>query len=129
MAVDVVAGGDVLRGESDDLPVPPDLTTLRDVAQGHLVPGRDHLGNADLTVRRAQHGPGQQRLLGDGYRVIGVEEYRDLGQIDRVSRSAPEQCHALTLGSRRLSCRHREILPEGSGAIGASRIETLSLYA
>jgi len=93
------------------------------------VPGRDHLGHADLTVRRAKHGPWQQWLLGDGYRIAGVKEYRDLGKIDRASRRPPEQSHALTLGSRRLSCRHREFLPEGSGAIGASTIETLSLYA
>ena len=99
------------------------------VAQGDLVPRRDHLRHADLAVRRPQHGSWQQRLLGDGYRVVGVEEHRDLGQIDRAGRRPPQQCHALTLGSRRLSCRHREILPEGSGAIGASRIETLSLYA
>jgi hypothetical protein len=127
--VHVVAGGNVGRGKSDDLPVPPNLSPLGHIPQGDLMPGRDHLGNADLAVSRAQHGSWQQRLLGDGHRVVGVEEYRDFGQIDRASRRPPQQCHALTLGSGRLCRRHHEILPESSGAIGASRIETLSMYA
>jgi hypothetical protein len=127
--VHVVARGNVRRGKSDNLPVPPNLSPLRHAAQGDLVARRDHLGNADLAVRHAQHGSWQQWLLGDGHRVVGVEEYRDLGQIDRASRRPPQQCHALTLGSGRLCRRHREILPERSGAIGASRIEPLSIYA
>jgi hypothetical protein len=124
----MIARGDVRRGKTDDLPVPPNLSPLRHFPQRDLVPRRDHLSHAYLAVRSPQHGSWQQRLLGDGYRIVGVEEYRHLGEIDRASRRPPQQCHALTLGSRRLSCRHREILPEGSGAIGASRIETLSLY-
>jgi hypothetical protein len=79
VTVDMIARGDVRRGESNDLPIPPDLSTLRHVAQRELVPRRDHLRNANLAICRPQHSPRQQRLLGNGHRVTWVQEDRDLG--------------------------------------------------
>src|SRR5215217_6849753 len=50
VAVDMIAGGDVLRGESNDLPVPPDLADLRHFAQCDFMTRRDHLRNANLAA-------------------------------------------------------------------------------
>jgi hypothetical protein len=41
--MDVVAWGNVFRGETDDLPVTPDFATLRHLPHRHFVSGRDHL--------------------------------------------------------------------------------------
>ena len=50
-------------------------------------------------------------------RIMGVEEYRDLGQVDRPSRRPPQQRYALASRSWRLCRRHCQILLKSTGAI------------
>ena len=48
--MDVLPGFDGLGGEPDDLPVAADRLVQLNRAEGELVAGRDHLGNAKLAA-------------------------------------------------------------------------------
>jgi hypothetical protein len=97
----VVAGSNIVGGEADDLPVATHLVSLGHRFQGHFVPGRDHLRHAHVAIGRAQHGAGQEGLLGDGHRVTRIEQHRHLGQVYWPGRGTAHHHHA----GAGLSCR------------------------
>jgi len=102
LGVDVLAGGDVLRGKPDDLAVPSHRLPLRDRVDRQLVTRRDHLRHRDVSIRRGEDGPWQQRLLGDHHVIGWVELHRDIGNRHRAPLGPAEEWSG--------GCRHRWFL-------------------
>ncbi len=78
LRVHMLPGGDIHRGEADDLPVTADLGALRDVTQGDLVPGRDHLRDLQLAVLHDQRGTGEEGGLGNTDIVAWIKAHGDI---------------------------------------------------
>src|SRR5262249_6198201 len=80
VAVDVVADGDVLRREADDLAVAPNRPTGGYGPAGHLVAGLDVDADGNPGRPVLEHGAGAELLLGDGDVVFGPEDDCSVGE-------------------------------------------------
>ena len=76
--MDVVAHGDVARGEPDHLPVPADRGARRHGSAGHLVARLDLLTDLDVGGAVLEDGAGRQTGLRDRDVVLGPQDDRFL---------------------------------------------------
>jgi hypothetical protein len=70
------------------------------------VPRRDHLGDLDLPTGRAEHRPGEKRLLRNRHRIVRIEQDGNLGKVNRARRSASYEGNAFAWISGWPRARH-----------------------